>query len=244
MSLAFEAIGHIQSCFREKFGIPRQSGLAPSAQAILQLKPEFALPGMLDGLQAFSHLWLIFVFHDCLNQGWQPKVRPPRLGGNQRLGVYATRSNFRPNPIGLSAVQLLQVDVAQRQLLLGGVDLLDGSPILDIKPYIPYADSLTYAQAGFAQQAPVSSLQIGWTDRALSQAQALLADYPKLISLTEQVLSQDPRPAYHQDPQRIYGLRLWDLNIRWQASDQQIEVLSIDWLSPNPATATKPQPPF
>lgn len=228
MSLQFEPIGHIQSCFGEKFGIPRQSGLAPAAEAILQLAPGYDLPGMLDGLDAFSHLWLVFVFHDCLSQGWQPKVRPPRLGGNQRLGVYATRSNFRPNPIGLSAVRLLRIDNDRRRLHLGGADLLDGTPVLDIKPYIPYADSLPDAQAGFAQQAPTSQLVVHWTETARLQANSLEPRYPNLPTLATQVLQQDPRPAYQQDPERVYGLRLWDLNLRWQVRHDELWLLAIE----------------
>lgn len=227
MSFNLEPIGYIQSCFTEKFGIPRQSGLAPAARAILQLNSEYCLPGMLDGLQEFSHLWLIFVFHACLEQGWKAKVRPPRLGGNHKLGVYATRSNFRPNPLGLSAVQLLNVDCERQQLLLAGADLLDGTPILDIKPYLPYADSHPQAQASFAQQPPSSCRELVWSAEALTDCLAYQQRYPELQQLIEQVLIQDPRPAYQQDVERIYGLKLWQFNLRWQIKHEQIHILSV-----------------
>ena len=146
-----EPIGTIESCFKEKFGIPRQPGLAPAAQATLVLHPPYSNPGAMAGLEAFSHIWLIYIFHAIEKGKWKPTVRPPRLGGNKRTGVFATRSNFRPNPLGISAVKLEKIvpDGETIRLELSGVDLLDGTPVLDIKPYIPFADAHPDATSGW-----------------------------------------------------------------------------------------------
>lgn len=152
----FAPIGVIRSCFRQKFGIPRQPRLVPAARATLELLPSYAQPEAVRGLEGFSHLWLLFVFHGIPAGHWQPTVRPPRLGGNQRMGVFATRSSFRPNPIGLSAVALERIEISAGRVVLhlAGVDVLDGTPVLDIKPYVPYADSIPEAVGGFANEAP------------------------------------------------------------------------------------------
>lgn len=222
-------IGILHSPFREKFGIPRQPNLAPHALATLALLPPYNHPACVEGLRDFSHLWLTFLFHATAEQGWQPSVRPPRLGGNATRGVFATRSMFRPNPIGLSVVEL--VDVVQKNqtltLLLRGVDLLDGTPILDIKPYLPYADSLPQARADFAGHAP-PLLPVHWRDNALRDADTLSLP-PDIRTLIDEVLAQDPRPAYRQaqPDTHEYGVRLDNFNVRFVVTGDAVWVESV-----------------
>jgi tRNA-Thr(GGU) m(6)t(6)A37 methyltransferase TsaA len=228
-SYHFTPIGTLQSPFREKFGVPRQPGLAPHAISRLVLSPDYAREECLTGLTGFSHLWLLFVFHATAGQGWQPAVRPPRLGGNDTLGVFATRSMFRPNPVGLSVVELVDiVDGPQgKELLLRGADLVDGTPVIDIKPYLPYADSVPCARAGFAATAPAQQTVI-WTDAALADARTLAVS-PDLHALVNEVLAQDPRPAYRQtsDDAHEYGVWLDNINVRFAARDDGLHVLSL-----------------
>ena len=157
----FAPIGVIHSCFKEKFGIPRQPGLVPAARAVLELLPPYNRAEAVRGLEGFSHIWVSFVFHACLDAPWKPTVRPPRLGGNRRLGVFATRSTHRPNPIGLSAVELERIETGPGRVLLHlkGADLMDGTPVLDIKPYLPYSDVIPGATGGFAAEAPARSVR-------------------------------------------------------------------------------------
>lgn len=215
----FSPIGTLRSPFREKFGIPRQPGLAPHAISRLVLAPDYAHDTCLTGLTDFSHLWLVFVFHATAEQGWQPAVRPPRLGGNARLGVFATRSMFRPNPLGLSVVELLAITdgPAGKELLLRGADLLDGTPVLDIKPYLPYADNIPAATARLAPAAPVR-LPVSWSEQALNEATSL-AIPAGLRALVEEVLAQDPRPAYRPlaTDSHEYGIWLDSINVRFCA---------------------------
>lgn len=213
----FESIGVIQSCFKEKFGIPRQPGLAPSATAVLELLKPFAQEDAVKGLEQMSHVWLQFVFHQSMAQQWKPMVRPPRLGGNQRLGVFATRSPVRPNSIGLSVVKLDKIDVTDGvTLFLSGIDLLDGTPVLDIKPYIPYVDNVEGAFNCIAADAP-DILTVTFSDHARSFCdEHKRNNHLDLITLITQVLQQDPRPQYQRpDPERSYGMRLYDLDVRW-----------------------------
>lgn len=209
-----EPIGYIHSCFKEKFAIPRQSLLAPLATGVLELLPPFNQQQALEGLEQVSHIWLLFIFHQTLAQKHRLKVRPPRLGGNKSLGVFATRSTFRPNGLGQSVVKL--DNILDGKLYLSGIDLLDGTPIVDIKPYVPYADTVTDAFNHIAP-APPPIKTVNWTEQALKQANehATRLDQP-LIGLINQCLSQDPRPAYHTPaPEKRYGTRLWDLEIQW-----------------------------
>ena len=164
---SFEPVGVIHSCFKEKFGIPRQPGLAPDARAVLELLPPYNRAEAVRGLEGFSHVWLSFIFHACLGEPWKPTVRPPRLGGNRRLGVFATRSTHRPNPIGLSAVELEKIEAAPGRVLLHlkGVDLLDGTPVLDIKPYLPYSDNIPGALGGFAPEMPAAPFEVSFAPR-------------------------------------------------------------------------------
>ncbi|MEA2068204.1 MAG: tRNA (N6-threonylcarbamoyladenosine(37)-N6)-methyltransferase TrmO [Verrucomicrobiota bacterium] len=223
----FNEIGTIRSCYGEKFGIPRQPGLVKSATATLEPLPPYNTPDAFRGLEDFSHLWIVFIFHQSLRAQWKATVRPPRLGGNERIGVFASRSNFRPNPIGLSVVELLEVDGTK--LKLGGGDFLDGTPVLDIKPYIPYADSLPNAEGAFAQTTPERLNTVGFSPDAEKKFHALENDSrPALRQLVSDMLAFNPRPAYHtDDPNRIFGTRIFDLEVRWMQSSNTVRVVDI-----------------
>ena len=228
----FNSIGTIESPYKEKFAIPRQPNLVSAAKGRLVLLGEANNAELVRDIEQFSHLWLLFIFHGTQEQGWKPLVRPPRLGGNKKKGVLATRSTFRPNPIGMSVVKLDKVTVDNKNTVLhiSGLDLLDGTPIVDVKPYVPYSDSITDANGGFAQQQPQANLTVEFSH----QAQTDLSKYKQfddnLALLIEQVLMQDPRPAYKQGKadDKIYGMSLYDLNIQWQfVSLDTINVLNI-----------------
>jgi tRNA-Thr(GGU) m(6)t(6)A37 methyltransferase TsaA len=214
---SFQTIGYIASAFREKFAIPRQPGLCPSAEAQLRLLPPFDHPDTVRELDQFSHLWLLFVFH-AISGGWHPTVRPPKLGGNTRVGVFASRSTHRPNPVGLSVVRLLGIDTANGVTLhLAGADLLDGTPVIDIKPYLPYADALPDARNGYADTGS-TPLAVHFSAAAEQALQTEMPRHPALRQLITEVLAQDPRPGYADDPQREYGMALYALNIRWRCA--------------------------
>lgn len=216
MSYTLAPIGIIHSCFSQKFGIPRQPGLAPAATGQLVLLPPYDNPEAVAGLEGVSHLWVEFVFHEGYS-GWKPRVKMPRLGGNKTLGVFATRSPNRPNNLGLSVVRLLKVELEpQVRLTLGGVDMLDGTPVLDIKPYLPYADVISEARNDWAA-APPALIAVQFSQQAEAQLTDLNERYPNLAELAAQVLSQDPRPSYQDyTSDRIYALRLWDVDIHWR----------------------------
>jgi tRNA-Thr(GGU) m(6)t(6)A37 methyltransferase TsaA len=231
-SFDFHPIGVIRSCFKEKFGIPRQPGLVTEARATLELQAPYDCPEALDGLEGFSHIWLVFVFHQAMRDEWKPTVRPPRLGGNQRIGVFASRAPFRPNPIGISVLELedIQCRNGHCRLLLRGGDLLDGTPVLDIKPYVPYADALPDARAGFAAQPPETPMSVEFSELAQTQcAEWERSQHPGLRRLIEQLLQADPRPAYCAagDARQSYGMRLYDLDVKWRVSGKQIEVVEL-----------------
>jgi tRNA-Thr(GGU) m(6)t(6)A37 methyltransferase TsaA len=230
--ILFNPIGTISSPYKEKFGIPRQPGLVTAARSTLTLLPPYNQPETVRGLEGFSHVWLIFVFHGTQAQGWKPTVRPPRLGGNARLGVFATRSTFRPNPIGLSVAELCDITIQGNHITLelAGADLLDGTPILDIKPYLPYADALTHASAGFAPDAPSPQQTVVFSAKASLQCAQKQAQYQTDVRLLiEQILSQDPRPSYQHGQQagRVYAMRLYDFDLRWHYPASGIEVLEL-----------------
>jgi tRNA (adenine37-N6)-methyltransferase len=231
-ALLLTPIAIIHSPFKEKFATPRQAGLAPSVKARVEFLPEYSSAESVRGLEGFSHIWLLFVFHQHVDQGWSPTVRPPRLGGNRRVGVFASRSPFRPNPIGLSAVTLLDIHSKAGVLTLEvqGADLIDGTPIIDIKPYIPYADSIPAAQGGFATSEPQSCLEISFSDKARRKLVDFSAQAPELETLIRETLSLDPRPAYrHQrDDQHSYGCRLDRFNIRWQVAGTHVMISDIE----------------
>lgn len=217
-------IAHIRSDFSEKFGIPRQSGLVEELTANVVFTPEFRDPAALRGIGGFSHLWLIWEFSKARREGWSPTVRPPRLGGNQRMGVFATRSPFRPNPIGLSCVRLLEVRQDRALgpvLIVAGADLMDGTPIYDIKPYLPYADCKPDAAGGFASQPKEASLEVDCPPALLARVPE--EKRPALLA----VLAQDPRPQYQNDPKRIYGMSFAGVEVRFQVVEGRLMVTEI-----------------
>jgi len=220
-------VGIVRSCFKEKFAIPRQPQLAPAARGVLELLPPFDQGDAVAGLEQVSHVWLLFLFHQALEDKPRLKVRPPRLGGNKSMGVFATRATHRPNGIGQSVVRLEGVE--PERLLLSGIDLLDGTPVLDIKPYVPYADCVSDAINLMASAAP-APISVAWADAALRQARehALRLGEP-LVELIEQCLAQDPRPAYQvPPPERVYGVKFWDVQVRWHYPQlDRIQVLEV-----------------
>jgi len=220
-------VGIVRSCFKEKFAIPRQPQLAPAARGVLELLPPFDQGDAVAGLEQVSHVWLLFLFHQALEDKPRLKVRPPRLGGNKSMGVFATRATHRPNGIGQSVVRLERVEPGR--LLLSGIDLLDGTPVLDIKPYVPYADSVAGASNLMASDAPVA-IAVSWSEGALPQAHEHAQRLAEpLVELIEQCLAQDPRPAYQvPPPERVYGVKFWDVQVRWHYPQaDQIHVLEV-----------------
>ena len=220
-----KVIARIQSAFPEKFGIPRQSGLVEQLSAKIVFEPEYRSPEAVRGLEEFSHVWLIWEFSETARDAWSPTVRPPRLGGNQRLGVFATRSPYRPNPIGLSCVKLDRVEINAELgpvLHVKGADLMDSTPIYDIKPYLPYADCHPDAVGGFAAERPEGGLKVEipepWNEMIPPADRAAL----------EGVLAQDPRPAYQRDPQRSYGLTFAGLEVRFRVEDDVLTVCQVE----------------
>lgn len=212
-------IGWIETCYQEKFGAPRQSGVVPEAWGKVKFCEDYQDPNLLRGLDGFSHLWLIFEFHKASSVNNKALVRPPRLGGNEKLGVFATRSPYRPNSLGLSVVEIDHIELstdAGPVIHVKGVDLVDGTPIYDIKPYIPYCDAVPEAQGGFVTGAP-ELMPVVWS--------CDLEDV-KLRRLIEQTLAVDPRPAYHDEDGREYGCRIDRYNVRWLVADGSIEILS------------------
>lgn len=235
---SFEPIGIVRTCYSGKFGIPRQPRLVAAAPSRLELFPEYARPEAFAGLDGFSHLWLIFVFHDCVGAGWKPMVRPPRLGGRRKVGVFASRAPYRPNPVGISAVENLGTDRSEGKLYLklGGVDLLDGTPVLDVKPYVPYADSIAHAQAGFAAESPGRDWPVAFSDAAKLQITAADPDGSRQLALLiTQVLQQDPRPGYmDRYPERTeFAMALYDLNVRWMLDGTGVQVVGIERAAAN-----------
>ena len=219
-----KCIAHMKSDFPDKFGIPRQSGLVDELESIIIFEPEFRNPDALRGIEEFTHLWVIWQFSASVRDEWSPTVRPPRLGGNTRVGVFATRSPFRPNPIGLSSVRLLRVEESKEYgtvLRVAGADLMDGTPIYDIKPYIPYCDIHNDATGGFTDRTGDFILKVDISDSCLENIPCDKRD--ALLSL----LSHDPRPSYQQDPNREYGLSFAGMNIRFRVQDETLSVIAI-----------------
>lgn len=217
-------IAKIHTEFPTKFGIPRQSGIIDSLQGTIVFEPEYRDPEAIRGLEEFSHLWLIWEFSEAKRDTWSPTVRPPRLGGNVRKGVFATRSPFRPNPIGLSSVQLEKIEMDPRLgpvLHVSGADLMDGTPIYDIKPYIVYTDSHPEAISGFADKPAEYLLEVSIPDELLLMIPATQRE--SLIA----VLAHDPRPQYQDDPKRVYGMAFANLEVKFKVSAKQLSVVSI-----------------
>lgn len=229
--LKMPIIGYMHSPYQEKFGIPRQPNLV-QVESYIEMSAPYNDLLAFEGIEAFSHLWLIWQFHDNKNQDsadkFRPQVRPPRLGGNQKIGVFATRSMYRPSPMGLSVVQFKKVEKVGKsvRLYVTGSDLLNGTPILDIKPYIQYSDSVPEAQSGYAQDEP-GRKTVQWSEHAQIIRDQLVNDAKlnlQLIHELEQVLSLDPRPAYQQDETRVYGMNFANLNVRFVVREQDIEI--------------------
>jgi tRNA-Thr(GGU) m(6)t(6)A37 methyltransferase TsaA len=217
----------VHSPFKEKFGVPRQPGLIAVASQI-ELLPPFNLPEAVAELNGFSHIWVTFIFHQAMREQWRPAVRPPRLGGNKKVGVFASRSPFRPNHLGLSVVRLDRVSIEQQKICLHveGLDVIDGTPVVDIKPYVPYSDRVEKATAGFAEHPPEPVFVVSFSEQAQQQCQQTGSD--ELGQLIIDVLSFDPRPAYKQAQKNgQYGMLLDDFNVRWEIRDDQIWVLSV-----------------
>ena len=214
----------MHSDFATKFGIPRQSGLVEELKSTIVFEPEFRNPDALRGIEEFSHLWIIWQFSEAVRQGWSPTVRPPRLGGNTRMGVFATRSPFRPNNLGLSSVKLLGVEHTAEfgtVLHVGGADLMDGTPIFDIKPYIPYGDCHADATGGFTDRAGEFLLNVEFPDHLLK----LLPEDKQEAAVA--VLTHDPRPSYQRKPERIYGLTFAGFDIRFQVKEDVLTVVEV-----------------
>lgn len=223
--LTMHIIANIHSDFPTKFGIPRQSGLVEELTAQIVFTPDYRAPEAVRGLEDFSHIWLIWQFSKAVREHWSPTVRPPRLGGNTRMGVFATRSPFRPNAIGLSCVRLLKVEPNTPEgpvLTVAGADLMDGTPILDIKPYIPYADCQMEATGGFTDTAGEFLLKVEFPPELLSMVpedrrEALIG-----------VLRHDPRPSYQRKPERVYGMEFAGWNIRFRVAEDVLTVVEVE----------------
>lgn len=227
---AMKVIARIRSDFTEKFGIPRQSGLVEALEARIVFEPEYRNPDAVRGMEGFSHIWLIWQFSRAVRANWSPTVRPPRLGGNTRMGVFATRSPFRPNALGLSSVKLLKVEPNTPQgpvLTVGGADLLDGTPIFDIKPYLPYVDAHPDARGGFTDTTKFYTLQVQAEPEVLEQIPADKRD--ALLG----VLRSDPRPSYQHDPERLYGLSFGGVEVKFKVDGDVLTVVSTGKLKKN-----------
>jgi tRNA-Thr(GGU) m(6)t(6)A37 methyltransferase TsaA len=237
----FEPIGYIESCFKEKFGIPRQPGLVTGAQGIVKLGKNPDLKTALRCLEGFSHLWLIFVFHEHGSRNWKPSIRPPRLGGARKVGVLASRSPHRPNPIGLSVVALEKIDIDAKggpEIHVRGIDILDGTPILDLKPYIPFADSVPNALAGWAAE-PIARTEVILSPEAEAAIEAR-EGYPQLRTLIIEMLELDPRPAFQSrnlppsSPAAQgtrHGFRLLEFDVKWEIRNGLFYVVDVvDWV--------------
>lgn len=222
---ALRVIARVHSDFQDKFGIPRQSGLVDALEARVVFEPEYRAPEAVRGLEEFSHIWLIWQFSRAVREDWSPTVRPPRLGGNRRLGVFATRSPFRPNPLALSAVRLERVELDPKLgpvLHIAGADLLDGTPIYDIKPYLPYADAHPEALGGFTDRTPRRRLEVQCPEALLERVppgkrEALLG-----------VLAEDPRPSYQNDPERVYGMAFAGVEVKFTVAGDTLTVAAVE----------------
>lgn len=223
--MSFKIIAKIKSDFDTKFGVPRQSGLVPSLKSRIRFEPEFRNADALRGLEGFSHLWIAWIFSENIRETWSPTVRPPRLGGNKRLGVFATRSSFRPNPLALSCVKIEEIHLdgdEGPEIVVSGADLMDGTPIVDIKPYIPYTDARPEAIGGFTDSVFKNRLHVNAPAEILNKLESEKRD--ALVA----VLEQDPRPAYQDDPERIYGFSFAGREIKFKVNHDTLELVSID----------------
>ena len=219
-----KTIAHIETDFPTKFGIPRQSGIIPSLRGRVVFEPEYRVAEAVRGLEGFSHIWLLWEFSEAVRDTWSPTVRPPRLGGNVRMGVFATRSPFRPNPIGLSSVKLERIEIDPKLgpvLHVSGADLMDGTPVYDIKPYIAYTDSHPEAVSGFATKPAESLLEVKFPEHLLEKVPSTQRE--SLLG----VLAHDPRPQYQDDPKRVYGMEYGGMEVKFRVENNQLIVLNV-----------------
>ena len=219
-----KTIAHIETDFPTKFGVPRQSGIITTLQGRIIFEPEYRVAEAVRGLEEFSHIWLIWKFSEAVRDTWSPTVRPPRLGGNVRKGVFATRSPFRPNPIGLSSVKLEKIEIDPKLgpvLYVSGADLMDGTPIYDIKPYIAYTDSHPEAISGFASKPAEYLLEVDFPENLLSKIA------PEKRETLISVLAHDPRPQYQDDPERVYGMEFGGMEVKFRVENEQLTVLNV-----------------
>ncbi|MDD5758524.1 MAG: tRNA (N6-threonylcarbamoyladenosine(37)-N6)-methyltransferase TrmO [Desulfobulbaceae bacterium] len=241
-SYYFSPIGYIQSCFKEKFGVARQSMMIPQALGVLKLNPDPAYPNSLNHLKEFSHLWIIFVFHKNIAKGWKPLINPPRLEAPKQVGVFASRSPHRPNPLGMSAVKLEKIDFSAPggiELHLSGLDILDGTPVLDIKPYLSFADSFVDATLGWASQS-IQKYRVEFSSESITSIHKSGTRYhPNLQALLQQMLELDPRPTSQRKRSRIesdaseglvFAFRIFDFDVKWKIHNKGIFVMGLEAL--------------
>lgn len=236
--MELKIIAYIRTDFPEKFGIPRQPGVVAELKGRIVFEPEFRNPDLLRGMEDFSHLWLLWQFSDNLNEAgeakWSPTVRPPRLGGNKRLGVFATRSPFRPNPIGMSAVKIDEIRYGTPEgpvIYVSGADMLDRTPIYDIKPYIGYTDSIADTRGGFTDTTEYSTLQVGFSEKTVTWRQiyegTTTGEKKEFISTLVKILENDPRPHYQKDPNRVYGMAYAGYEVKFSVEEGLLTILEI-----------------
>ena len=234
MNYNFNTIGTIHSCYKEKFGIPRQPGLV-SSTATIEMDIEYSQDEAFREIEAFSHIWVFFIFHAIESKNWKPTVRPPRLGGNQRIGVFASRSMFRPNPVGLSVVELKSVERIENKIVLTimGGDFLNGTPVIDIKPYIPYVDSVVTATSGYAAEKPDAKFDVVFTEGAQEEMGKAEEKHPRLSIIITEILKLDPRPAYHEEKQikKEFAIKLYDYDFKWYVDGKTIVVTGLTLLN-------------
>jgi len=233
MKFTLQQIGSIESCYKEKFGIPRQPGLVKTAVAEIILQQPYAQREAIEALKDYSHIWVQFIFHQSIQKHWKATVRPPKMGGNKRVGVFATRSNFRPNPLGLSVVKLEAVNPYNDRvsLIVSGGDFLDGTPVVDLKPYLPYSDSIPNALSGLSCP-QTQEKAVVLTPKATAQLHEISDKHPHFKSFITELLINDPRPGYKVDSERIYGCHIYDYNLIWKSNTDKITVIAIDPIYP------------
>jgi len=225
----FDTIGIVHSCYKDKFAIPRQARLVTASTAAIELLAPYNEIEVTRGLEDFSHLWLSFIFHRHVHKGWNTTVKPPRLDGKQRFGVFATRASFRPNPIGLSLVELDSIEQQGGKLLIHikGADLLDQTPILDIKPYIPYSDSIPEARGGFTDLVDEQFFDVSFSQQAYEDCQQASKKYPQIELFIRQLLSLDHRAYFYKKIEKIYSTRVYDYDLKWSIDQHKVEVISL-----------------
>ncbi len=230
MSYRFDTVGIVHSCYKDKFAIPRQAGLVTASTASIELQPPYNDIETTRGLEDFSHLWLTFVFHRHVGKGWNVMVKPPRLDGKQRFGVFATRASFRPNPVGLSLVELdsIEQDGSRVLIHIKGADLLDQTPILDIKPYIPYSDCLQNAKGGFTDNIHEPMFIVKFSPLAEQQTEQASKKYPQIREFISQLLGLDHRAYFYKKIDKSYATKIYDYDLKWAVKDNTVQVISLE----------------